>query len=311
VKILLVENHRVFAETVVKQFLSAHHVTVVGSLAAAHEAASFDAALVDFDLDDGKGDAFVGELRAGGFRGRVIAMSSHAEGNAALMRAGADGVCSKLHFSKIGAVLEPRFDSHAIVFGSQTPPQDVVATLLTTDQLVSVVADGAGGTSHGLEAARAVVDAACAITSTSPAFDAAVWKSALEQVAVTLAARDEGRTTAVIVATDGARVVGASVGDSEAWLIGDDRVRVLTEHQSRKPLLGQAGASVTIFDAVVDHATLLIGSDGLFKYATAEVIAACVRKPAPLEAIARDLADAVRLRGGTLPDDVGLVLVRG
>ncbi|MFT3841703.1 MAG: response regulator [Myxococcaceae bacterium] len=104
-KVLFVENHRVFAQTVVKQFLSAHEVTVVGSIAEAQRAAGFDVALVDYDLDDGKGDAFVVELRGRGFRGRVIAISSHEAGNAALVRAGADAVCSKMEFARIDELI--------------------------------------------------------------------------------------------------------------------------------------------------------------------------------------------------------------
>jgi DNA-binding response OmpR family regulator len=66
-KILFVENHAVFAANVVREFLSRHAVTVVPSIAAARQArvaASFDVVLVDYDLDDGKGDEFVRELCA-------------------------------------------------------------------------------------------------------------------------------------------------------------------------------------------------------------------------------------------------------
>ena len=57
--ILYVENHAVFAASVVHQFLSQHSVTVVSGLSAAHRAlkdGNFDLLLVDYDLDDGKGD---------------------------------------------------------------------------------------------------------------------------------------------------------------------------------------------------------------------------------------------------------------
>jgi DNA-binding response OmpR family regulator len=97
--ILFVENHSVFAETVVEAFLSSHAVSVVPSIAAAREAMArsrYDVALVDYDLDDGKGDELVAGLRADGVRLRVIGVSSHAAGNDALHRAGADATCSKL-----------------------------------------------------------------------------------------------------------------------------------------------------------------------------------------------------------------------
>jgi hypothetical protein len=57
-KILLVENHREFTSVVIPAFLSEHDVTVVTSCAAAREVlsgGSFDAVLVDYDLDDAKG----------------------------------------------------------------------------------------------------------------------------------------------------------------------------------------------------------------------------------------------------------------
>lgn len=59
-KILYVENHEVFAANVIRLFLTQHDVTVVPSVARALEAraaTTFDMMLVDFDLDDGKGDA--------------------------------------------------------------------------------------------------------------------------------------------------------------------------------------------------------------------------------------------------------------
>jgi DNA-binding response OmpR family regulator len=108
VKILFIENHGVFAANVVREFLSRHAVTVVPSIAAARTervSTSFDVVLVDYDLDDGKGDEFVRELRAAGERIVVVGVSSHDEGNAALRRAGASAPCSKMHSDQIENVL--------------------------------------------------------------------------------------------------------------------------------------------------------------------------------------------------------------
>ena len=66
-KILYVENHAVFAANVVRQFLSQHSVMVAPSLVAARQAlrdGRFNLLLVDYDLDDGKGDELVRELTA-------------------------------------------------------------------------------------------------------------------------------------------------------------------------------------------------------------------------------------------------------
>ena len=103
-RILYVENHARFAETVVEQFLGAHEVVVHPSIADARRATehrAFDTVLVDYDLDDGKGDAFVRELRARAFDGRIVAVSAHERGNGALLDAGADGACPKGQMHRI------------------------------------------------------------------------------------------------------------------------------------------------------------------------------------------------------------------
>jgi len=108
-KILYVENHPVFAATVTSQFLTRHSVTVVPSLRTARQALAdeaFDVLLVDYDLDDGKGDDLVRELRATDKVMIVIGVSSHEEGNAALLRAGAVSVCSKTRFDQIQSVID-------------------------------------------------------------------------------------------------------------------------------------------------------------------------------------------------------------
>jgi atypical dual specificity phosphatase len=108
-RILYVENHAVFAGNVISQFLSGHSVTVAPSLTGARRAldnGSFDILLVDYDLDDGKGDALVRELYASSKPMLAIGVSSHDEGNAALLRAGVVAVCSKMHFDRIQSIID-------------------------------------------------------------------------------------------------------------------------------------------------------------------------------------------------------------
>lgn len=107
--ILYVENHTVFAQNVSRQFLSGHKVTVVPNLAAARNEilnGDFDLLLVDYDLDDGKGEELIREIRAGANSIDIIAVSSHEEGNAALIKAGATAVCSKMDFDKIQSIID-------------------------------------------------------------------------------------------------------------------------------------------------------------------------------------------------------------
>jgi CheY-like chemotaxis protein len=108
VRLLWVENHAVFVRMAGRQFLAGHEVVVVPSVAGARAALtteSFDAVLVDYDLDDGKGAEVVELVRQMKARPAVVAVSSHADGNAALLAAGADAVCPKTQFAGIEGVL--------------------------------------------------------------------------------------------------------------------------------------------------------------------------------------------------------------
>lgn len=103
-RLLLVENDAVFAQVVTEQFLAGHEVVRVATVRAALEVAAanaFQAVLCDYDLDDAKGDEAVRGLRQAGFPGRIVAISSHDAGNAALLQAGCDSACSKLRFAGI------------------------------------------------------------------------------------------------------------------------------------------------------------------------------------------------------------------
>jgi CheY-like chemotaxis protein len=106
--ILYLENHAIFAQQVTRLFLGAHQVTVVPSLVAARTAFAsnvYDLILSDYDLDDGKGEEFVRECRAAQPRLPIIAVSAHEAGNAALIRAGASAICSKMKFDGIQQVI--------------------------------------------------------------------------------------------------------------------------------------------------------------------------------------------------------------
>ena len=107
-RILYLENHAVFAHQVSRQFLYEHIVTTVPSLAEARRAfagRSFDLVLSDYDLDDGKGDEFVRECRAAFPHLPIVAVSSHEDGNAALLKAGASSACGKMEFDRIQEVI--------------------------------------------------------------------------------------------------------------------------------------------------------------------------------------------------------------
>ena len=107
-KILFVENHALFAATVVDQFLCLHELTIVPTVTAALAAVEhgpFDVLLVDYDLDDGKGDQVVRHVRARGIDVPIVAVSARPEGNQAMIDAGADTLCHKRDFARIERVL--------------------------------------------------------------------------------------------------------------------------------------------------------------------------------------------------------------
>lgn len=108
-KILFVDNHPEFTSTVIECFLREDDVVVVPTIAGAQEriqASRFDVVLVDYDLDDGKGDEFVRWLRSTDVNARVVAVSARDLGNEALVAAGANAVCSKTSFARIHTVIE-------------------------------------------------------------------------------------------------------------------------------------------------------------------------------------------------------------
>jgi len=107
-RLLYVEDNERFRSLAIRRFLSEHAVTVAGTLQEAREVlslATFDAALLDYDLPDGKGTELLPDLDQAGIRERTIAVSSHESGNAALLAAGAAIAVSKMEFERIEEVL--------------------------------------------------------------------------------------------------------------------------------------------------------------------------------------------------------------
>jgi PPM family protein phosphatase len=175
------------------------------------------------------------------------------------------------------------------------------------DRVVIALADGAGGQSGGARAAEFAVQS---ILRHVPILDPAAWVSCLAEIDRQLLEDGHGgETTAVAAVITADVVVGASVGDSGAWFIGAGGYENLTAHQQRKPLLGSGVAVPVLFQFGVAEGTLLIATDGLLKYTSAETICEKVRW-STLENAPRILIDLVRLKSGALQDDVAVALCR-
>ncbi len=169
------------------------------------------------------------------------------------------------------------------------------------DQVVVVLADGAGGTGDGARAAETTL--AAVETAASGAFDATALLSQLDGELAHV-----GQSTAVVLTVTRDRVYGASVGDSEAWIVRAGDTIELSAGQYRKPLIG-AGCIPIAIDAAALDGTLVVASDGLFRYAKRDDIMR-IASGADLDVAARALIDGVRLPTGALQDDVAVVLVR-
>jgi serine/threonine protein phosphatase PrpC len=169
------------------------------------------------------------------------------------------------------------------------------------------VADGAGGSGDGAAAAERVITGLAELAGAAASTD---WFAALLELDDDLLAHRPGcQTTGVVAYVTAVRIVGASVGDSSARLISPTgEMTYLTAQQRSRPLLGSGEAVPVIFEADLTGGRLVLGSDGLFKYSTAERICSLAMQGSVTEA-ADALANCVRLASGDLQDDVAVVVV--
>jgi PPM family protein phosphatase len=181
--------------------------------------------------------------------------------------------------------------------------EDRVAIDELADRTIIIVADGAGGTGSGARAAELL----CAHTVDSLRGGGDPSRALVEGDRLLHRTANGGEAAAVAIVIAGNQIIGASVGDSEAWLITDEGVVDLTEQQRRKPLLGSGRAEPVAFGPVGLHGRLLVGTDGLFKYASLAEIVARARED-DLERAVERLVDVVRSRSGCLLDDVAITL---
>jgi serine/threonine protein phosphatase PrpC len=181
-----------------------------------------------------------------------------------------------------------------------------IAEIRMPGRTLFVVADGASGAARGADAAGAICGAASAYQAWRMPSDWAGW---LAHVDRGMSRSGVGLAAAVVIEIwDDGRIVGASVGDCEAWMFGGGTAsRSLTARQARKPLLGEGTAQPVGFEARLGRGTLLVATDGLWKYVKPARIAkaASIR---PLDVACAALVDGARLKNGALQDDVAIVL---
>ncbi|MDB6112235.1 MAG: hypothetical protein JWR69_3985 [Pedosphaera sp.] len=175
-------------------------------------------------------------------------------------------------------------------------------------RIVLCVADGAGGISGGAEAASLAVNMvrqhashlvnADACAEVLRKMDAAIAKDPVA-----------GETTCALAVITPEEIFGASVGDSGVWLIPKNGDYLnLTQAQQRKPFLGSGAAWPAPFRRPREAGILLLATDGLLKYTSAERIMVVCREHSA-EAAGQRLIELVRYPSGALPDDVTLIRV--
>ena len=168
--------------------------------------------------------------------------------------------------------------------------QDRLSVRRFDDVTVLALADGAGGTSGGREAAEAIAG-----------------HSFTHDLVAAIREHDRGnvgQSTAILAHLHGSTIHGASVGDSQAWARVAGSWMELTADQSRKPLVGSGRATPTPFGAELD--ALLIGSDGLFNYVDRTHERSDFFHPD----VAWRLVESARLPNGELWDDLSAIVVR-
>ncbi len=182
--------------------------------------------------------------------------------------------------------------------------EDRVSVFHEDQRCVIVVADGAGGIGSGDLAAESVLREIKAEYVDIESADE--WAACLRQLDARIGA---GESTCVVVDVRPQGVLGASVGDSQAWIIHEGTLFDLTRHQHRKPLLGSGNAVPVAFEYAQLQGVLLVSTDGFSNYAKRESVIPLVSQ-VDFYSIPRQCVELVRLPSGDLWDDIGIVAAR-
>jgi serine/threonine protein phosphatase PrpC len=188
--------------------------------------------------------------------------------------------------------------------------EDRALVLPMGDDHIVCVADGSGGVSGAAMAAELFVAGVQRAVGAREIDlgDPVAWMALLGDLDCEIARQpDAGETTGIALAVTATAIVGASVGDSRAWLFSEGATE-LTSEQIRKPRLGTGRASPRSFAADA-KGVLVAGTDGLFDHARINDIEAVARTRSSTNA-ADDLIRILRSRFRMLPDDTAVVIAR-
>jgi serine/threonine protein phosphatase PrpC len=198
----------------------------------------------------------------------------------------------------------PHFETVQLTKAYRNHCEDRVAVIQQDDRTIIVVADGAGGVGNGDLAAEAVLREVT--TGHQGISTAEQWEAKLREIDCRIGV---GESTAVIVDLRADAILGASVGDSRAWIICGGELVDLTAKQTRKPLLGSGEAHPTQFSSGPLAGTLIVATDGFCNYVKRDHLTRLVAQAEFIE-LPRRCVELVRLPSGELWDDIGIVACR-
>ncbi len=182
--------------------------------------------------------------------------------------------------------------------------------------LLCSLADGQGGQVGGARAAQVAGEESLRAACSFPANElrgAAPWYTIVGAADEAVCEDDAaGFCTLVSLGVSGGEVWGASCGDSGALLLSGGRDFLLTEDQRKNPPVGSSAARPVAFSARLTPGwTLLILSDGVWKYVGWEHIVRTAVQNQGRELVAALRQAAWDANGGRLPDDFSVALLHG
>lgn len=204
----------------------------------------------------------------------------------------------------------PHGYAHVRTLASNRPTSEGFAEVFERDDaLIVVLADGAGGIRGGAVASRFLIEGVRSAVTDSAfvADDVRAWADLFQASDRALTANHAGETSGVVVVLGLRGIVGVSTGDCEAWVVMPAQVDDLTSGQHTKSRLGTGRAVPVTFQRAALEGVLLVGTDGLFKYASQGVIARIVRAHT-IGRTAEELIELVRLPSGRFADEAAIFL---
>ena len=180
--------------------------------------------------------------------------------------------------------------------------------------LLCSLADGQGGQAGGAAAAQIAAEESLRAASSFPANElreVAPWYAVVGAADEAVCEDDAaGYCTLVSLGISADGIWGASCGDSGALLLNGGREFLLTEDQRKDPPAGSSAARPVAFSARLTPGwTLLVVSDGVWKFVGWESIARMTAQNQGRELVAALRQAASDANGGRLPDDFSLALL--